>query len=261
MKNFLIIPAFLLTVMGSYAQNPDELKSLNAKAKFQFVTPENLDRIMAGMRMYETQPVAGQDSLMIDTYNAAINGYMVNNHFKQAYETFNRYLLYKENMLTKRKQQAIAKANESVSARQSTDDKTQVDLQNNLSKLMSENITLDTRRISFKRNFSFALILLSAIFAIMLVSGGIKLLNLRTELATAQNRMKSIHRSSVSGNLSPGLLTALTENPSNASEQSRELFDKIKKHEGSFVPAKKALPVISAIEKSLKDILKKLKAS
>jgi hypothetical protein len=254
MRRFLIV-LFFISGIHLQAQNLGELQSMNAKAKFQFVQPEVLDRLMAGMRLYESHPVAGQDSLMLDTYNAVISGYMANNHFKQAYESFNRYLHYKESMLSKQKAEAISKTINSVSARQSTDDKQQSELQNQLSSLMKENVDLDSKRVSFKRNFSFALIVLSAIFAIMLVSGGIKLMNLRTEVTRSHDRMKEIHRSAVTGKLSNGIQESFNSSVASIEMQAKELKEILKSQE-QFAPAKQASGMLTAIVKSLSEFKK-----
>ncbi len=257
MKAKYLFIFLLITKLNSFAQNLDELQSINVKAKFQFVTPETLDRIMAGMRLYESNPVTGQDSLMLDTYNSVINGYMVNNHFKQAYETFNRYLTYKEKMLSDQKSKALADANQSVDGRQSKDDKEQVALQDKMTRLIAENVRLDSKRISFKRNFSFALIVLSALFAIMLVSGGIKLLNLRSELTRSHERMKEIHRNALSGRLSGGITGNFSTAVSTIESDSKELQQILKQQDQNFPASKQAGSILSGIEKTLKDIRKK----
>jgi len=236
----------------------EELQSLNTMAKFQYVKPETLDKIMAGLRLYESNPVQGQDSLILDTYNAGINGYMVNNHFKQAYETFNRYLEYKEKMLSKQKADAISKAFESVKQRQSSDDQSQGQLQSDLTTLNSDNDRLETKRQSFKRNFSFALILLSAVFAVVLVMGGIKLMNLRSELMTAQKRMKDIHKTAVVGTLSKGIAKSLSDNLEDILKKENVLMQQLKKQE-SFPATKKSLSILKEIDQHIKNAVAKLK--
>ena len=111
---FFIIATPLIAV---FAQSQEELQTMNNKSKFQFVRPETLDQLMIALRKFETEIERSQDTLLLDTYKNISSAYMANNHFKQAYEVYNKYLNRKEAMLSAYKSDVISKAIQSVSDR------------------------------------------------------------------------------------------------------------------------------------------------
>ena len=253
-KIILIIVIFVSTFAPVYPQNPDELQSINNNSKVQFVKPEMLDQLMIALRKYETEPVRRQDTLLLDTYRNISSAYMANNHFKQAYEVYIKYINIKEDMLSADKTVSINEAINSVSSLQQKDEKNEIELQTKLNQLKEENELLAMKQLSFKRNFSLALIILTSIFAIMLVSSGIRMISLRSKLQQNRDRMKNIHRLAVTGNFSSGLRTSMKTVLKTSEGQTSELHQIFKKQEQSFSPVKQANQIISGIEKTFKEI-------
>ncbi len=103
MKSKLFLIIFLLSGLDNQAQSIQELETIHTKAKMQYVKPEVLDGLVSALKRYENDFVPGQDTLIMESYRIIVSAYMENNHFKQAYETFNRYLEYKEKVLSQDK--------------------------------------------------------------------------------------------------------------------------------------------------------------
>ena len=244
----------LFSSFVSFGQSYDELQTINDKSKSQFVKPESLDQLMIVLRKYEASQVRSQDTLLLDTYKNISSAYMANNHFKQAYEVFQKYIIRKENMLSADKSDFLNQNISSVTSRKQKDDNEEMELQSRLKQLKEDNAHLDVRQNFFKRNFSLALIILTAIFALVLVNTGIRMMNLRSNLQQNRDRMKSIHRLAVTGKFSSGLISGLNSVLKSSEEQTRELGDDLKKQEQILTPVKQANQIFSGIEKSFKEV-------
>lgn len=256
MRTKILLMMILLSgIQNINAQSIEELQVVTTKVKDPFVKPEFLDRLMIGLRQYETSPVPGQDTLLMDIYKTISASYATNNHFKQALEVFNRYLSYKEKMLSNLKVQSVQKAMNSVFLKQQNDDNQQISLQNQLRQLQLDNEALESKRSSFKRNFSFFLIILSSIFAVMLVGVGIRMISLRSKLRQSQDRLKKIHSLSVLGNFEPGIRSSMRTSVLKIENDVKNLQTDLKKHEQNFPPAKQGMQIVSGIEKNLKEVL------
>ncbi len=236
------------------AQTPGELLIINTKSKNQFVKPEMLDLLMIALKKHDTAQLRTEDSLLLDTYKNISSAYMANNHFKQAYNVYSMYIRRKEQMLSADKANSIREAINSVSLRQGENDKEEKNLTAELNQLSEDNESLSVKQVSFKSNFSLALIILTAIFAIMLVSAGIKKMSLRAKLQQNRDRMKSIHRSAVIGNFSSGLRTTIQTVLITSKEQTSELHEILKKQEQNFPPVKQANQIITGIEKNFEEV-------
>jgi hypothetical protein len=219
---------FLVLSASSYAQSMEDLRSINSRAKDSFIPPDKLDQLVNALRKYEENPLPDQDTLLLETYKVIVNSYMVNNHFKQAHQLFTRYLAYKEKMLAKDKADAINRVMNTVAERSRNDETEYRNLQNQVSELKKGNENLESRRLNFKRNFSFALIFLSAMFAVMLVGSGVKMMNLRSKLNQNRERMKSIHKSAVTGKYDEGLRNSLDASIANLESELKELKSVVK---------------------------------
>ena len=257
MKKIIFIVAIITcSYSGSKAQTMEELQSINVKSKIQFVKPETLDQLMIALRSFEAAPVRNQDTLLLETYNIISSAYMINNHFKQAYEVFNKYVKRKEAMLSADKTVLINKAVNYYTAKQLSDEKEEMELRTTLNQLKDDNESLISKRLSFKRNFSLALIILTSVFAIMLVSAGIKSMSIRSKLEQSRNKMKNIHRQAVIGNFSISLIPNLNAVLKSSSIQTKELHQLIKKQDQSFSSAKEAGSILTQVEKYFEEISK-----
>lgn len=258
MKSKLFLIIFLLSGLDNQAQSIQELETIHTKAKMQYVKPEVLDGLVSALKRYENDYAPGQDTLIMESYRIIVSAYMDNNHFKQSYETFNRYLEYKEKVLSQDKVVTINDAISSAGIRQEKDDLEEKDLSSQLTTLIDQNNELDSKHKNFKRNFSFILVSLSAVFAILLVSGGISLLRQRSELQKNKQRMKVIHRRAVTGNLEEGLNLSMIGGLKDAELHSKQLLEMLKMHEEVFPPAKQASDLLASIDKKIKDLIKKI---
>src|SRR5687768_14545776 len=193
LRGTLLLFAIVTSLTAMAQGTTDELVRINARTKVQFVTPDALDQAMIALRPYAASPKPGQDSLIIDTYRSTARGYAINNHFKQAYQVYVRYIAFKENMLTRKRDSTLAHALGNIGSKMSKDEMEQMDLLNRLQQLQIDNDVLVSKRSNFKRYFSFGLILLSAIFAAMLVSSGMKLTGFKAQLKQGRDRMKVLH--------------------------------------------------------------------
>jgi hypothetical protein len=182
MRKIILAFFFIIVNVISYGQSMDELQSINRKAKVLFVTPDALDRLLIDLRPFENPVNHKLDTLILDTYDAIASGYMANNHYKRAYEVYEKYVSRKEEMLYADKLNAISSINNNFAGKEQVNDRKVKELQTHLNELQNDNENLISSRQSFKRYFSFALILLTGIFAVMLVTAGIQMMNIRTAL-------------------------------------------------------------------------------
>jgi hypothetical protein len=223
MKNITYIYFLFILTFSAGAQSIEELKSTLTSTKNPFIKPESLDGIMISLRKYENNPLPDQDSLMLEIYRTVSSAYVANNHFKQGYQVFNSYLLYKENMLAKDKSKAINTAMNVVGERARNDETDQLNLQHQLSELKAENISLGKRVVAFKSNFSLILILLSVVFAVILAGYGIRSFSLRSRLHQNRSTMKNIHHLALAGRFEEGVRNALQNSIKNLEIEIGEL--------------------------------------
>ena len=253
-KAFVITFLLLLFRFNGFTQSIEDLQRINSKSKTLFVKPEILDQLLIDLRTFENSPQRELDTLLLETYHSIASVYMANNHFKKAYEVFTKYLNRKEAMLLADKKASVDRIINSVSGRQQVDINIESDLQKKVAQLKIDNELLESRRKSFKRNFSFALIFLTGIFAIMLVSGGVRLMTLGSTLQQNREKMKNIHRKAVVGGFTEGLESSIKTNLSKIEEETKELQQSLKKQEQSFSPAKQANQLLAGIEKVIKEL-------
>lgn len=188
----------------NYGQDLATLQMLNSKAKVIYIKAEALDQIMISLRPFEDVHGNGIDSLLMDTYKVISQGYADNNHFKQGYEVYNKYLNYKIESLRLYKLNTVSTAANSINSRKQKDDAAQVDLQNTISQLQIDIDQLESQRSGFKKYFSFGVILLSLVFAGLLVNYGVKFNNLRNQIKENKESMLASHRLSTVGRFAEG---------------------------------------------------------
>lgn len=223
MKNIIFTYLLFILTFSAGAQSIEELKSTLTSTKNPYIKPETLDGIMISLRKYEDNPLPDQDSLMLEIYRTVSSSYVANNHFKQGYQVFNRYLLYKENMLAKDKSKAINAAMNVVGEQARNDEAEQLNLQYQLSELKAENSSLGKKVVAFKSNFSLILILLSVVFAVILAGYGIRSFSLRSRLHQNRNTMRNIHHLALAGRFEEGVRNALQNSIENLEIEIGEL--------------------------------------
>jgi hypothetical protein len=253
---YILINLFVFACCSIHAEDIDKLKSIKARSEALYVKPETLDRLMIELRGFETSGQAQIDAVLLDTYISISSGYAANNHFKQAYEVYRKFLKHKEKFLTKNLNDQINQATASISGRKANDDKVRDDLSGNLKNLTESNEDLESSVLSFKRNFSFALIAISSVFAIMLVGSGIKMINLRSRRRQSRDRMKSIHRLAVVGGFDEGIKQSLTGSILEMQKMSGEIQQLLKTQEQNFTPVKNANVSLTVIQKIFSDLKK-----
>lgn len=252
----IIILLVILNCTGLFAQDINKLQQINSKAKAQFIKPESLDGLRKELREYDQSHDSLITHLLFDTYKTISAAYMAENHFRQAYEVYNKYLWLKEAALLREKDKSIQNTITEISTKRSGDETEQKRLLYQLSSLKKENGLMADKKLSFKRNFSFALILLTSVFAVLLVSSGIKMVNLRSKLRQARERMKNIHRTAITGNLETGLRHNFVTSLDRIEMKTKDLSLDLKKHQ-NMAPARESGQIISGIEKIIKDLKSK----
>jgi len=199
------------------------LQQLNASAKSQYVPVETLDQVQHRLKYFDEHPVSKADQpLLLDTYNALAMGYSANNHFKQGYGVYQKLLSLKESFLSAEKAEAIANANSHVEEIQRKDEDELLRNQNEIRQLQTDSDYLQAKRKSFKKYFSFIIVSLTAVFAFMLLQGGIKLNKIKQELREGRDRLKTIHRVSMLGQLRKGILQSINTMFSSIKKLSEE---------------------------------------
>jgi hypothetical protein len=209
MKKVSLLSIILLIAATVSAQSIEELKTILDKSKDRYIKPETLDQLMISLRVYREHPLPDQDSLMLETYQSISSAYSANLRFKQGLNAYNLYLAYKEEMLSKDKEKALNTTMNSIGERTRNDENELKALQYQLSELKKDNTALTRRVVLFKTYFSFILIALSVIFAVILVSYRIRSGSLRSRLNQNRASMKNIHHLALTGRYEEGVRTAL----------------------------------------------------
>jgi len=249
--NLRILLILLLGTSLAVAQENEDLQTIYAKANEMYVTPEALDRLIHKLSQYDITNDQKQDSLLLETYQSIASGYLANNHFKRAYEVYREFLTKKEKYLSLEKSMAIASALSAAKERQKNSDITQKNLQDEVNMLGDNYTALDSKRLLFKRGFSFILIFLTAIFAIMLVSAGIRMLSLRSQLKQSQDKIRKIHSMAVVGALEKGISASFESNIPEISNSAIALEKRFQTHEKDFKPAQEAINSLKEVTAGL----------
>jgi hypothetical protein len=209
MRRLILLAILAFAAFTSSAQSIDELNKFYSESRNPFVKPERLDGIMHLLRNYEQNRLPDQDSIMLAIYKSVSSAYVANNHFKQGYQVFNRYLSYKENILAENKASALNKAASSVTERARNDESDHLRMQHQLSELKADNTKLNKRLVVYKSNFALILIILSVVFAVILAGYGIRSFSLRSRLNQNRDTMKDIHHLALTGQYEDGVRNAL----------------------------------------------------
>lgn len=236
-KIFLIILAFVsLNVSAQDATAPD-LQQINASAKNTYIKVEALDKITQELKYFDDHQLTGkeQQQLLLETYRAVANGYSINNHFKQGYTIYIKYLSIKENYLAAEKAEAISKINQSIEEQQRKDADELIAMHNTVQQLQLDNENLETKRKSFKHLFSLIIIGLTVIFAFLLLQTGLKLNKIKHDLKAGRERLEKIHRIAVFGKLKNGIsftFNSILASLKNNSAENIKLTDQLNQLSG-----------------------------
>ncbi len=252
-KIIFLFSFLLLTVSSIFAALTDELGTLNYRAKVKFVSPEALDQVLIDLKAVQMSPGADSlnDYLVMDTYRAIASGYSTNFHFRQAYEVFRKYLAYKENILAIQKEAAINNTLSSVTVRELLDEREMKDQIFKLSKLENEKQQLEADVYRWKRNITISLLVLSSIFALMLVSSGIKLFSRKSNISQNKETIKRIHKKSTIGSMEPGLSKSIQKTLDFVGENTKELKSEHANFGAEFPNSDKEKQLLASIEKIL----------
>ena len=235
-----------------------ELEALLARSKAMYVTPDVLDRVMISLRPFEENPPEGTEVLIMQIFTTVSSGYMANNHFKQAYLVYRRYLDFKEKYYLRDKQKSIALALQSVNERSAKDKAEQMDFQNQVQQLQIDNDVLSSKSSSFKTYSIAGVILLTALFAGMLVNLGVRLNNFRSSLKGNRERIRQYQRIAQIGRYAEGLRSGFFSTISASETQLNEISAAAAKA-GEQHPAKKVLAQVNRLKEIIRDIRTTLK--
>ena len=244
----------------TFAQSADttDLNRINSIAKNPATPPEQLDNLVYKLRPFAENPDPQQAKLVLDTYRAISNQYGANNHFKQAYLVFQTYLAVKEKQALAEKNAMLEERHRTIAERRKKDEDAILSVQNKVEQLRSENGTLESHRIAFKRFFSFAVIGLSALFAAMLVSSGLKINSLRTNLQQSRKKILDLNRKATLGRMADGIAKSFRM----SLEELKKMLDETRTSVQSSGAAKKELAlkhadqsqkILSELDQNFKD--------
>jgi len=206
---YLYFPFFvslLFSTLLSKAQDNYNLDEINAAAKTQFIKPDALDRLMIRLRVVENNLPEGQDALLIETYKTITDQYIANNHYSQAYQVYSKCMDFKQASAARQFISRIDSTKKNIEIRRLNDGTELMNLQNQVQELQIDNDLLVSKRINFKKYFSFVIIALSALFALILVRSALKLISIRSQLKENKELMKSKHRIATLGFYVKGLV-------------------------------------------------------
>jgi len=234
MKRIALLCSTLLAgqIQAQDTTSVKDLQQINASAKNAYVKVEQLDQLQHDLNYFDEHPVTGPDrqQLLLDTYRTIANGYASNNHFKQGYGVYQKYLTIKEKFLAAEKTEAVAKSNKDIDEKQHQDSEEQVSIQSQVQQLQLDNDHLQSKRKSFKHYFSLGIIGLTVIFAFLLLQAGLQLNKIKQELKTGRERLMQTHRIASLGKLITGArealsnaLASLKKNSSDAILQTEQL--------------------------------------
>ncbi|MCX6291872.1 MAG: hypothetical protein NT126_08920 [Bacteroidetes bacterium] len=216
MKKITVLLLLFISLKSASAQDPvvpavPDLLQINTAAKNTYIKTESLDVLQQQLRYFDEHPVTGKDQqqLLLETYRAVTNGYSINNHFKQGYVVFQKYLSMKEGFLAMEKAEVIKKMNQNIANQEKSDGDAFVSIQNSVQQLQTDNENLVSKRKSFKHYFSLGIIALTVIFAFLLLQAAVKLNKTRHDLKTGRERLMTIHRVAVLGRLKDGASAAI----------------------------------------------------
>ena len=221
---FLVVIMLFSGTLASRGQGSVNLASITQAARNPYIKPEALDQLMIRLRSLEPGKDGVQPDSLFLAYRLVADGYALNNHFRQAYDCYNRYLGIKESMLGQARRDSIRARQEDIRGRVKREEG-QVIEGNNLVQNLQIEIDQQSSRHSFMRQFfSIALVALTALIALMLVRSGIRLNGYKQDLKASQQHLRELHRNALLGKLSRGIFSTRLERRSEIIAKTDELL-------------------------------------
>ena len=258
MINRLIIFTFLVAFtysMNATAQASSELIEISQSAKVLYVKPDVLDRLMIRLRSIENSIQPEQEAQLEETYRNIAEQYIANNHYSQAYQVYFKLIQFKDITGAKKFTRSIDSTKTNIEVRRVNDGTELMNLQNQVQQLQIDNDLLVSQRINFKKYFSFIIIALSTIFALMLVRTALKLIKIRSQLKENKAKMKAHHRHATLGSFVKGIVNQSRQKVGEIEDQAAEIGQVIK----AISPEDKTtLVLINDIRSQCKEIIKEV---
>ena len=207
-----IFPLILLfsgsLIAGAQDNSAPDLVQMNSAAKNPYAKVEEFDKLQQNLKYFDTHmpSVKDQQQALLEVYRLLANDYSANNHFKQGYSVYQKYLEIKESFLLAEKSEAISKTVGEMETKQGKDEQELTGKQNEIQQLELDNKYLDGKRKSFKQYFSFGVIALTVLFSFLLLQAGLRLTKIRHDLKSGRERLKNVHRTAALGRLKNGIL-------------------------------------------------------
>ncbi|MBP6009419.1 MAG: hypothetical protein ACO1G7_01215 [Bacteroidota bacterium] len=216
--------SLLSGALAAWGQGSTNLASILQAARNPYIKPEALDQLMIRLRSLEPGKDGVQPDSLFLAYRLVADGYALNNHFRQAYDCYNRYIGIKETMLGQARRDSIRARQEAIRGRVKQEEG-QVIESNNLVQNLQIEIDQQTSRHAFMRQFfSIALVALTALIALMLVRSGIRLNGYKQDLKASQQHLRELHRNALLGKLSRGIFSTRLERRSEIMSKTDELL-------------------------------------
>jgi hypothetical protein len=187
---------------------------------------DTLDNQAARLRQAEKE-IKSQEELdnLIRQYKSLAKGYADNFHFKQGYQTFEKYLQLKERKLATEKFVVLKEMNTKFDRMDNKDEAEVKSLQQQVTDIDESTSSLNSRGLLFKNALTIIIIILSLLFAVSLFRTGLRLKEIKGAVDANREHLLANHRMAVLGLLSPGLKESIAENKRKQAELSAELLE------------------------------------
>jgi len=261
MKNRFIIYTLLFALVSvsmARAQANPELADIQQSAKVLYVKPDALDRLMIRLRAIENNIRPEDGDQLEETYRTIAEQYIANNHYSQAYQVYLKLVQFKDEFAAKNYEMALDSTVKNIEQRRINDGTELMNLQNQVQQLQIDNDLLVSKRINFKKYFSFIIIALSTIFALMLVRTALKLIKIRSQLKENRAKMKANHRLTTLGSFVKGIVNQSRQKVGEIEDDAGEIAESIKT---VFSDDKSSPSLINDIRSNCKSIIKELNSS
>ncbi len=248
----------LIFMFESSAQDLYNLEEISKSAKTAYIKPDALDRLMIQLSSLESGIQPEQEALLLETYRIISQQYIANNHFSQAYKVFIILVDYKEGAIARNFMRTIDSTKKKIEVRRLNDGTELMNLQNQVQQLQIDNDLLISKRLNFKKYFSFIIIVLSSIFALMLGKTALKLIKIRSQLKENKEKMKAAHRVATIGAFSKGIVSEVRQKTGRMEDLTQKITTALT---ALATGDKRDLELTGEIRIQCKEIIKDLNAS
>ncbi len=232
--------------------NESELKNILSDAKTVYIKPEALDRLIIRLRPIEENLNPDLETDILEAYKVISDQYAANHHYSQALDVFKKYIQLKDFISGRDYLLAIKFRQDSVKELRTALGAEIMNLKNEAEMLQIDNDYLVSKKQNFKKYFSFIIITLSAIFALMLTSFAVKYFKLHSQINEFRDAIKNLHGVATLGSLSQGFISNTNEKINQLEEMLEQL-----KNDVSHSPGK-IDQMLTGMKNELKDFSKKL---